>query len=360
VTVPVTVLMPVFNNSAHLRAAIDSVLAQTHREFELIIVDDGSKDSSPEIIAAYRDPRVRFERFERNRGLAAALNHGLQAASAPLIARQDADDLSRPDRLARQLQLFQERPDLVIAGSLARSMTEQGAIVGTVQRPLEALSIRWYAVVDNPFIHSSVMFRRAEAMACGGYDVAFDPYAQDFELWWRLIQRGSVMNLADRLVDFRVNPGSITAKTDAPEETAYRAGFTRMLSDVISKHALDAFGLNGLAPEDARLLAGFAVGIDAATLSRFLEVFSDALSWYEQSHPEVIDSEDFRRTVARQYDAIAYRVRPASRRSAAQVYSSALRQRPQLAGVLSWPRLLAMVMFGLTGRARLARAWSGA
>ena len=297
---PITVLMPVFNGAAHLRAAIDSILAQTHGAFEFLIVDDGSTDASPQILASYKDSRIRIERFERNRGLSAALNHGLQMASAPLIARQDADDVSSPRRLAAQLECFHQNAALVIAGSQARSLNAHGAVIGEVNRPLDRVSIHWYAVVDNPFIHTAVMFQRGVALDCGGYEAAFDPYSQDYALWWRMIQRGPSLNLRDRLVDYRVNPESIIGKTDASSQSAYRTRFEEVLAELVSRHALDAFAARGLTPEDARLLAGFVAGIEAAKLDRFLHVFSRLLSWYEAMHPEAAANPDFRATLARQ------------------------------------------------------------
>ena len=353
---PITVLMPVFNGASHLRAAIDSILAQTHRAFEFLIVDDGSTDATPQILATYQDSRIRVERFERNRGLSAALNHGLQLAAAPLIARQDADDVSHPRRLAAQLACFDQHAALVIAGSQARSLNERGAVIGKVNRPLERASIHWYAVVDNPFIHTAVMFQRSVALDCGGYEAAFDPYSQDYALWWRMIQRGPSLNLRDRLVDYRVNAASIIGRTGASGDGAYRARFEQVVTELVSRHALAEFGARGLPSEDARLLAGFIAGIDAARLDRFLDVFGRVLSWYEAMHPEAAASADFRATLARQYDAIAYRVRPPSRRNAARVYAGALSRHPALAGAFSWPRVIAMLTLGVRGRARLAGA----
>jgi Glycosyl transferase family 2 len=356
--VPVTVLMPVFNGAAFLRTAVDSILGQTHRDFELLVVDDGSTDASPQILDSYRDPRIRIERFDRNRGLSAALNRGLELAAAPLVARQDADDVARADRLAAQLEYFHTTPGVVLTGSQARSVSERGDVIAEVNRPLDSLSIHWYALVDNPFIHTSVMFQKSVAIDCGGYDAAFDPYSQDWALWWRMMQRGAVHNHAERLVDYRVNPVSIIGRTETAADSGYRSRFERIVSDIASRHALESFGSRGLTSEDARLLAGFVAGIDASTLDRFLDVFARLLAWYEAAHPEAQGRADFLHTLARQYDAIAYRVRPPSRGSTARVYAHALRQRPNLAAALSWPRMIAMIMFGLQGRARLARAWS--
>src|ERR1044071_3871799 len=104
--------MAVYNGERHLAAAIDSILAQTFRDFELVIVDDGSTDGSRAIVEAYRDPRVRLVALERNQGLSHALNEGLRAAASPIVARQDADDLSEPHRLATQIDVMSARPDL--------------------------------------------------------------------------------------------------------------------------------------------------------------------------------------------------------------------------------------------------------
>src|SRR5262249_44337347 len=170
----VSVLMPVHNGETYLRPAIDSLLAQTFGDFELIVIDDGSTDRTPAIAREYRDPRVRVERFEKNCGLSAALNHGLQMIHAPLVARQDADDVSRPDRLEAQVAVLRSQPDVALVGSQARAIDGAGRTMRMVWRPAEDLSIRWYALLDNPFIHTSVMFRRGAAVACGGFNAAFD------------------------------------------------------------------------------------------------------------------------------------------------------------------------------------------
>src|SRR5262245_42732635 len=107
----VSVLMAVYNAERHLAAAIDSILAQTFRDFELVIVDDGSEDGSKRIVQSYRDSRIRLILLERNQGLSRALNEGLRLAASPLVARQDADDLSEPHRLARQMDVMSARPD---------------------------------------------------------------------------------------------------------------------------------------------------------------------------------------------------------------------------------------------------------
>jgi glycosyltransferase involved in cell wall biosynthesis len=351
----VSVLMPVHNGEAHLRPAIESLLAQTLSDFELIVVDDGSTDRSAEIAREYRDRRVRVECFKQNCGLSAALNHGLRVMSAPLVARQDADDVSRPDRLAAQVAVLHARPDVALIGSQARAIDGAGRTMRMVRRPIGDLSIRWYALVDNPFIHTSVMFRREAASACGGFSAAFDPFSQDFALWWRIMQRHHVENIDEPLVDYRVNPGSIMGRIEEAEETVHRSRFESIARELVSTHLLETFGTRGLSREDAMLMSGFIVGIDAAAFRRFLTVFQQVLLWFQDEHPDALRSRDFLRTLARQYDAIAYRVRPPARAIALRTCIAALRETPRLATRLPWANVAAMTLLGRSGRVRLSR-----
>jgi glycosyltransferase involved in cell wall biosynthesis len=351
--------MPAFNAAAHLRAAVDSVLSQTFRDFELLVVDDGSTDATTEILAEYRDGRVRVERFATNRGLSAALNHGLSCATADLIARLDADDVARPERLERQLACFRADAALVLLGSQARALTAGGRIAGIVERPIEPVSIQWYALLDNPFIHSAVMFRRAIAVGAGGYEDQFDPFSQDLALWWKMMKHGTARNLRDCLVDYRVNPVSIIGRLEADDDRAYRDRFAASALRLISRHTIEVFGPRGLTTDEARVLAGFASGIDAAELDRFLTLFIQMLRWFESDYPDATRHADFLATLARQFDAIAYRVRPATRRSTLKVYRRGIAEVPSLSTHISTQRLLAMLAFGLRGRAQLARVVAG-
>ena len=351
----VAVLMPVHNGETFLRTTIDSVLAQTWQDFELLVVDDGSTDNSAAVAREYRDSRVRVERFEQNRGLSAALNHGLQMTAAPIVARQDADDVSRPDRLATQLAVLRTHPDIALIGSQARAIDREGRAIRMVRRPLEDRSIRWYALLDNPFIHTSVMFRRGAVLACGGFNAAFDPFSQDYALWWRIMQRHRVENLAEPLVDYRVNPDSIMGRVDQGVEAPHRAKFEGIARELVSRHVIEAYGKHGLSPDEALLMAGFLVGIDVGELPRFLAIFSRLLDWFEQEHGAVRSSRDFLRTLSRQYDAIAYRVRPPARSAALRTYGDALRRHPRLLTLPPWTNVAVMTVLGRSGRVRLSR-----
>ncbi|MCE1235670.1 MAG: glycosyltransferase [Hyphomicrobiales bacterium] len=208
----VTVLLPVYNGAALLGAAVDSILAQTFGDFELIVIDDGSSDDPESVVAARRDPRIRFHRHA-NRGLAGTLNVGLELARAPLIARQDHDDLSRPTRLARQVERFAREPDLVVLGAQADIHDESGP-TGRRHRPVTTSgAIRMELNFSCPFVHPSVMMRREAVLDVGGYATEHDRQPEDFDLWSRLNGRGRMANLEDSLMIYVERSGSIMRTT---------------------------------------------------------------------------------------------------------------------------------------------------
>jgi GT2 family glycosyltransferase len=209
----VSVVIPVMNGEAWLAAAIESVLFQTLTDFELIIVDDGSTDASPDIIAAMRarDARIRAVRQPRQLGLVRALNAALAVARTPLLARLDADDLALPQRLAVQVRQFSERPDLVLLGSWAEKIDDSGRRIGEARPEPDPGRLALILQRRNPFVHSSVMMRTAVVKRLGGYREAFLG-AEDFDLWLRLSERGVIANLPETLVRYRVHGGSFSKR----------------------------------------------------------------------------------------------------------------------------------------------------
>jgi len=345
----VTVLMPVFNGERHVGAAIDSILAQTHRDLELLVVDDCSSDRSLGIVRSYGDPRIRVIVNEHNLGLPASLNRGLSEARGALIARQDADDVSAPDRLERQVVVMAERPELALLGTQANAIDEEGRPLKAVDRPIDEVSIRWYGLFDNPFVHTSVMFRRA--LVWNERDLGYPllAYAEDYALWSRLMRRHCVANLADRLVTFRVRANSKMGLLDeAPAEDRRVAGFREVVRALVHDNIVDTFGA-GVSSDDATLMSGFVLGMPQEHLDRFLMRFADLLERFI-ARPDFRRSADFSRTLARQADAIACRITPPRRRSSAHVYATALRLDRSLLWHLSWLRALALMVFGPGGR----------
>ncbi len=211
----VSVVLPVYNGGEHLHASIESVLHQTMTELELVVVDDGSTDNTLEIATSFADPRISVIALESNVGLAEALNRGIDQAKAGLIARQDSDDVSLPDRLSRQLELFTREDSMVLAGtwaSITRSLPGGNQqVVGQHRHPTTDAELRFRLLWNNPFVHSSVVFRRDAFEAAGGYGT--DPatsWPEDYDLWSRLMDFGTLANLPEVLVEYRQSPEGIS------------------------------------------------------------------------------------------------------------------------------------------------------
>jgi glycosyltransferase involved in cell wall biosynthesis len=219
----VTVLLATYNDEPFLGAAIDSVLAQTFSDFELLVVIDACTDRSREIVESYRDPRVRLLVNETNLGLAASLNRGLATIASEYVARLDGNDLCFPNRLARQLAYLDAHPEVAVVGSQATLIDVAGRRVGDMRRPVTDLGMRWHSIFGSPLIHSSVMFRRAIVWdALGGYDGQYR-VGEDFEMWNRLAKEHGICNLGETLVAYRDDPFSTTGAARHPERAGYLA-----------------------------------------------------------------------------------------------------------------------------------------
>ena len=228
----VTVLMAVFNGQAHVGAAIRSILSQTFRDFELLVIDDGSTDDSAAIVGAFGDARIRLIRNPQNIGLTRSLNRGLSLARGALVARQDADDVSHATRIERQVSVLRNQPHLALLGAQARLIDDAGRGAGSslFVRPTRPKAIAWQLMFDNAFVHSSTIFRRSVVWEqLGGYDETFRTN-QDFELWSRLAENHVTSNLADILVDFRVSESSVSRGYSAEGLARVRAVMSRNLS----------------------------------------------------------------------------------------------------------------------------------
>jgi hypothetical protein len=242
------VVLPVYNGAEHLRESIDSILAQTHADLELVIVDDASTDDSLAIARATDDPRVRIVALDRNGGLAAALNAGIDAARAPVIARQDQDDLAAPDRLARQLVVLADDPGTILVGTWARIVRPDGAggweASGQHHHPVADDELRLRLLWNNPFVHSSVAFRRAAFEQAGRYRTDPLSWPEDYDLWVRMAPLGRLANVPAELVTYRQTSGGMS--------DAYR----ERISDGVQRIASRNLALvSGLAADDATIVA---------------------------------------------------------------------------------------------------------
>lgn len=207
----VSVVMSVFNGARYLRDAIESVLAQEGVDFEVVVVDDGSRDGSPEIVAelARHDERLRLVRQE-NSGLTKALARACSEARGRYIARQDDDDLSAPGRLAKQAAALEADAATAVAASWVDVIGPKGEFLIRTEYPSGGREGTQTVVSAgcNP-VHGSTMFRKAQYEAVGGYRPQFY-FAQDADLWLRLADTGDFLFLPEVLYKFRVQDGSIS------------------------------------------------------------------------------------------------------------------------------------------------------
>lgn len=197
--------MPVYNAGKYLAAAIDSILAQTFTDFEFLIIDDASTDSSVSIVQAYTDSRIRLYQNKENLGISATLNKGIALASCEVIARMDADDISYPERLEKQYGYLLAHPECTLVCAKARVVTEDGQLI-RVDRFGSALY--YYNLTFICWIyHATVMFRKGAVQEVGGYSTT---YGEDYALWCQLLRKYKIHNLPEVLLDYRESEQSIS------------------------------------------------------------------------------------------------------------------------------------------------------
>ncbi len=205
----VTVLMPAYNTEKYIAAAIRSVLNQTFKDFELLIINDGSTDSSADIIQSFHDPRIVVVE-QVNAGIAVALNTGIQLARGEFIARFDADDICYPHRLESQFNFLKKNPDYILIGSDADYIDEEGQYLFYHENMSHShQEIRDTVRLKCPFIHSTVCYRTHVIRELGGYDIRAHTF-EDYFLWIKFIEKGKVLNFNRPLISVRLNPESLS------------------------------------------------------------------------------------------------------------------------------------------------------
>jgi glycosyltransferase involved in cell wall biosynthesis len=207
-TPAVSVIMPVRNGAVWLAESVASIQAQDFAGFELLIVDDGSTDATPALLASFAaaDPRIRVF-HQPPQGIVAALNTAIAQARAPYLARLDADDRARPDRLSKQLAFMDAHPEIGLLGTWAEVIDGAGTRVGCLAPPAGPARLARVLARTNPFVHSSVMMRTALVRRLGGYRAAFRA-AEDYDLWLRMAEAAGVANIAEDLVQYRRHAAS--------------------------------------------------------------------------------------------------------------------------------------------------------
>ena len=214
----VSVIMPVYNGQDFLRVSVGSILQQTLKNLEFIIIDDGSTDNTMDVLSdlAASDDRIRLLSNPNRKGIAKSLNQCAKIARASFLARMDVDDRARKNRFDLQLIKFEKDPHLVVCGS---NVVHTDAVFHPLYRtilPTSDLEIRRGCFLENPFAHSSVMIRGAAFEAVGGYCESLD-VAQDYELWNRLLTHGTACNIVQPLMELRRHQKSVSTQSSVKQ-----------------------------------------------------------------------------------------------------------------------------------------------
>jgi len=204
--VAVTVLMPAYNAEKHLEAAIESILDQTFKDFEFLVIDDGSKDKTWKIIQEYAktDKRIIPIRNDKNLKLAGVFNQGVHLAHGEYIARMDSDDWSYPTRLEKQFKFMENNPEVVIVGSSVDICHENLEKIYTRNYGANDSEIRKKIFRYSPFCHPAVMVRKNPLQSCGGYNPLLI-LGEDYDIYFRLGKKGKFANLPETLMKLRLH-----------------------------------------------------------------------------------------------------------------------------------------------------------
>lgn len=212
----ISVILPTYNGPKYIAEAVESILAQTFGDLELIIIDDGSTDETPDVVRRYTDRRIRLY-TQPNMGLAGTLNRGIALASGKYIARQDQDDRSLPDRLRKQVAYLDDNPDCALVGTWAEIWIESTRTDRMHAHPASSPELKVFLLTNNPFVHSSVVLRKVALERVGVYSVDRGRQPpEDYELWSRVARSYDVANIPEALHVYREVQGSMSRSGPSP------------------------------------------------------------------------------------------------------------------------------------------------
>ncbi|MCK5256411.1 MAG: glycosyltransferase [Deltaproteobacteria bacterium] len=238
ITPKVSVIMSVYNEEKHLREAVESILNQTFKDFEFIIINDGSTDRTGDILESYADERIVIVNQDKT-GLTKALNRGLSLARGKYIARMDADDISLPKRLEKQIQFLEENTGVELVSCHFYEIDSGGCQINLCQLPVKNEDIQKSLLVCNQFCHGAAVFKSECIRTIGTYREFFR-FSQDFDLWLRIAEKFKCANLNTPLYKWRINPQSqFSASIKDREDQCLYAAFAIILSKERRKSGQD-------------------------------------------------------------------------------------------------------------------------
>jgi glycosyltransferase involved in cell wall biosynthesis len=217
----VTVVMSVFNGDKYLEESVESILNQTYKEFEFIIINDGSTDKTSKILNQYQDDRLLIIN-QKNQGLSKSLNLGIRKSKCNYIARMDADDISYPERLKEQIKFLKKNDEIIVLGTQTHIISEDGEIIYSSNLPINDIILKTRLPSHCPFYHGSTMFKKVSAINAGLYPEEYAQYFEDIIFWRKMADFGKFTNLNQYLYKYRIVPNSnnFLAKTTKTKSTS--------------------------------------------------------------------------------------------------------------------------------------------
>jgi len=206
----ISVLITVFNHENYLKSSIESILSQDYKNFEIVVVDDGSTDSSKKIINKFKDKRIKKIFFKKNKGRTKCLNYGLKKCNGQYIAIQDADDISKKTRLKKQYAFFENNSNCALLGSSYCLIDKKNKIIET-RIMKNSFNLKNKLFFNNLIAHSTVMFRKSIISKVGNYPEKYI-YAQDYAFYLKVLTKYKIFLLTDNLLNLRVNHDSMTSR----------------------------------------------------------------------------------------------------------------------------------------------------
>lgn len=207
----VSVIMPVFNGETFLKESIQSILNQTYKNFEFIIINDGSTDTSASILSHFtnKDNRIKIYTFLDNAGVVRCLNKGIELSQGKYIARMDADDISLPNRLKKQVLFLEQNPKYYLIGSQTEMINQKGKQLGVFTQLYSSYEeLKISSLFYSPFSHPTIMIKK-EFLNSTSYHSDFHKI-EDYDLWIRLLENNFASNLNETLLLYRIHPGQET------------------------------------------------------------------------------------------------------------------------------------------------------
>ena len=232
----ISVIMPVYNGEKYLREAIESILNQTYTDFEFIILNDGSTDRTEEIILSYDDPRIVYVKNKKNLQIVETLNKGIALARGKYIARMDADDISLPERLEKQIKFMKDNPDVDVCGTWIRTFGREDK---EWKYPVTHVEIKARLLLNCALAHPSVMMKK----------IVFDKFkyrksyekAEDYDLWVEIVDDFSLYNLPNFLLRYRLHGEQTDKATQEKITNVIRSNMLKKIGCTLREEELDTF-----------------------------------------------------------------------------------------------------------------------